>query len=280
MKKKKKIIKVDTSIKVLRNFGKSFKYYFKNIIYIVALNLLLSFLITKFLMLPMKMFFSNIFQNIALSKTLYFSILFMVIYPIKVTLYGNTIYTMKSHGINDIKELLSDIIKRFLPTLGTLILYTISIAFFLCLFVLPGLIFFFYYYFAVYFCAVGDIVNKENNKIKQLNGASALGRSYTLVKGNLIRFITLTSLSVILAILVRKIIFNLLGSVDLFPNITANYFITLSIYDFVLISNALLFIKFQGIENDIIEDETNRNFEEQVKMNYSALSHQSSIKKK
>ena len=268
---KKKKSTVDIRLFLFRNIKKSFKYYFKNIFYILFTNfvgfiIINNFFKTKYAIFLMKFFSTRIFFDIA-----YYGLFILLFSTIKIILYGNTICVMKSGGVNDIKDLFSLVIKRFLPTLGTFIIYIFVVLFFSLLLVIPGIVFFFYYYFAVFLCAVGDINNKDKNTMKIINGGKALARSYNLVKNNLFRFMLLTITIVLITYFLQAGIMTFIIQSGFAINNLFYNAIRFSIFDLIIIYSALIFTKFEGIENDVIEEEFKNDQEEQAMLNQAAV---------
>ena len=279
MKKKKNTISVDIRLFLFRNIKKTFKYYFKNILYILFANIVCFFIKNKFFNFSYTSFILKFFSTPLSFNIAYYGIFLALFSTAKIILYGNTIYVMKNNGTNDVKDLFGLVIKRYLPTLGTLIIYIISISFLGLLLVIPGILFFFYYYFAVFLCAVGDVNNKEKNDPKVLNGGKALARSYNLVSGNLIRFSLLTIIICIIAYFINKfIIITTLQLGFIFTKFTYNV-ISLCVYDIILIYSSLMFIKLESIENDVIEKESGNNKEEQAMLNQAAINNFGKSKK-
>ena len=280
-KKRKKIISIDTSLWLFTNIKKTFKYYFKNIFYIFFLNLISFIIIEKFIKIQYGIFILKISPTPIIFKVLYYSIFIILFYTIKAVLYGNTVYVMSTKGSNDIKDLLSVLFKRYFPTLGTIIVYMVTVFFFGVPLVLPGILFSFYYYFGIFLCCVGDInnIDKDKNAPKLLNGGKALGRSYTLVKNNLIRFMTLTVIIAFITYVINRFIITVLIKFGFILNNLTYNFIRCCIYDLFVIYSAVIFIKFQRIENDVIEEEFKNNQEEQALLNEAAINNFGKSKK-
>jgi len=178
---------------------------------------------------------------------------------------------MKAKGANDIKDLFSVVLRRFFPTLGTLIIYILVILFFTLLLVIPGIVFFFYYYFAIFLCAVGDINDKEKSTMKLLSAGKALTRSYNLVKNNLIRFMVLTITMVLLTYCLQLWTINLIIKFGFLMNNTTCNIVRFCIFDLIIIYSALMFTKFEGIENDVLEEDFRNKQEEQAMLNQAAI---------
>lgn len=268
---KKKKSTVDIRLFLFRNIKKSFKYYFKNILYILFANIvgfiiINNFFKTQYAIFIMKFFSTPISFNIA-----YYGSFILLFSTIKIILYGNTVCVMKAKGANDIKDLFSLVIKRFLPTLGTFIIYMFAVLFLSLLLVIPGIVFFFYYYFAVFLCAVGDINNKEKNTMKVLNGGKALARSYNLVKNNLIRFMLLTIIMALITYALQVGVITLIVRFGFVMNNLIYNIVRFCIFDLIIIYSALMFTKFESIENDVIEEEFKNNQEEQAMLNQAAI---------
>lgn len=249
---KKKERKLDTRLFIVKNIMKTVKYYFKNIFYILFMNFIVFYIFNVFFKEEYTILLLKIFDNgTFIFKLFYYGIFLIIFYTIKMILYGNTTYIMKKGAKNDIKDLLSIVLRRFLPTFGTFILYIFSVIFFSILLLIPGIMFAFYFFFAMFLCSVGDI-NEEN---KLLNGAKALGRSYHLVKGNLIRFIFTTSIIIFLIFFIEELIIIVLNNI--FGLQLSNFVlqgIKFTAFDIVIIYASLLFNKLEGIENDILEE--------------------------
>lgn len=279
-KKKKKIINVDIKLWIFRNIKKTFKYYFKNIVYIFCFNLISFLIINNFLKVPYYGLMANLFSSPMSFRIGYYGSFLAIFYSLKVILYSNTTYTMKINGVNDVRELFVLLIKRFLPTLGTFIIYVVAVLFFGLFLIIPGILFIFYYYFAVFICALGDLNNKEKNEPKRMTGAKPLGRSFMLVKGNLLRFMTMTTIISCIVFIIYKVFLKVLLFLNL-ADIGNTLFNTFSfcIFDIMVIYSTVMFIKFEGIENDVIEEQSRKNMEEQVMMNQAAINNFGKSKK-
>lgn len=269
--KVKKKLATDVRLKVFRNLRKTFKYYFKNIFYIIFLNVSLILLCDKFFKTTYLTFLSETFQKNTTFNLFYYVLPIIFFTTIKIILYGNTVYVMKSGGINDIKDLFSLVIKRFLPVFGTFIIFVFSVMIFSVFLIIPGIMYFFYYYFAIFLSAIGDINNKENNQIKILNGLKTLGRSYILVRGNLIRFAFLTFVIFFTIFTIER--FTTAAMIESGFNIDSNIvqIVRFCIFDIFIIYSVLIFVKFEGIENDIQEERFKRNREEEVMLNRAVV---------
>lgn len=281
---KKKKVDIDTRLFLIRNIKKTFKYYFKTILYILLTNIILIYGFFKFLrpsyygmMLDLfstknyTIFGINKFINISSFKLFYITSLLLIMISIKVIFYGNVITTIKKNGINDVKELLKTVLRRFLPTVGTYFLYIIIISFFTLLAIIPGIVFFFYYYFSLFLTGIGDLNNKEKNAPKLLNATSAMSRSYVLVKHNLIRFSILTIIMIAITFLLDKYLFIFFAYINLKIKYMQTYMIKFCIYDILIIYSAVMYTKFQGIENDVIEEEFRSSQEEQRLLNQASV---------
>lgn len=250
MAKKKQ--KLDTRLFIIRNTRKTLKYYFKNIFYILFMNFAVFYAFNVFF----KYKYTTIILSLAKSDTLLFKILYygiflLIFYTMKIILYGNTIYIMRKDGKNDIKDLFSIVSRRFLSTLGTFIFYIFTIMVFGCLLVLPGVMFAFYFFFAMSLSSLGDL--NDGNKI--MNGAKALGRSYRLVKGNLLRFMLMTFIITFLAFYIEKTVIAIFVNIleIKLSSFTLNA-IRLTAFDMLIIYTSLLFHKLESIENDVLEE--------------------------
>ena len=252
MKNKKKK-SVDIRLFILRNIMKTIKYYFKNIFYILFMNVVCFLILNKLFEQYYSGFILKFFSSHGAYKIAYSTIFIILFSAIKVILYGNTVYVMKSNGTNDIKDLFESVLKRFLPTIGTFIFYTVVCLFLTCLIVGP--IFLFYYYFAIFLCAVGDVNNKDKNVPTVLNGAKALSRSYALVSGNLIRFSLLTIIMIFLTYYLNKYTISTIIELDFIFKSTTYNMISLCIFDLLIIYSSLMFVKLEGIENDLIQND-------------------------
>lgn len=272
MVKKKKKTLVDIRLFLFRNIKKTFKYYFKTLFYVLFVNFGLFFLINYFLKVRYAMFVLGFFSTPLSFNIAYYGSFIVLFYTLKVILYGNVIYIIKSNGSNDLKYLLSLTIKRYFPTLGTFMIYIVVCLFLSLLLIIPGVVSVFYYVFSLFLCAVGDINNKNKDKLVVLNGGKALGRSYALVKGNLLRFACLTTgIIALVYFLDRFVISTIIQHGFILSNFVFNS-IRLCIYDIIIIYFSLMFVKFQSIENDVIEEEFKQNNqEEQAKMNKAAV---------
>jgi len=257
-------IKTDIRIKIFRNIIKTFKYFFKNIFYIVFLN---TFFISMYAYIFEPKYFKFLSDNIQDPSVIYifrFILPLLFLYIIKIIFYGNTIYVMKSGGVNDLKDLLSLVFRRFLPVLGTLIIFMSSVFLFLLLLIIPGIMYFFYYYFAIFLTAVGDINDKQKNELKTISGLKTLGRSYKLLKNNLMRFSFLTITMVIIAVAIEKFAIAILINLGFGIDNTFAWILKFCIFDIIIIYSALMFMKFEGIENDVLEERFKGNQEEEV----------------
>lgn len=249
---KKKEQKLNTRLFIVKNTIKTVKYYFKNIFYILFMNFFVFYIFNLFLKDGYTVLLLKIFNNgTFVFKFFYYGLFLIIFYTIKIILYGNTTYIIKKGAKNDVKDLLSIVLRRFLPTLGTFMLYIFSVIFFSILLVIPGIMFAFYFFFAMFLCSVGDI--NEDNKL--LNGAKALGRSYRLVKGNLIRFMFTTFIIISLVFFTEEVIIIILSNMF---GLQLNDFVLQAIkftaFDMVIIYASLLFNKLEGIENDVLEE--------------------------
>lgn len=268
---KKKKSNVDIRLFLFRNIRKTFKYYFKNIFYILFTNIVGFLIINSFFKTQYAIFLIKHISTSLSFNLAYYGTFILLFSTIKIVLYGNTVAVMKTKGTNDIKDLFFLVAKRFFPTLGTFIVYIFVVLFFGLLFIIPGIVFFFYYYFAVFLCAVGDINNKEKNTMKLLNSGKALARSYNLVKNNLIRFMTLTIIICVIAYCLQKATLIFIADLGFTLNNLTYNVIKFSILDLIIIYSALMFTKFEGIENDVIEEEFKNNQEEQAMLNQAAI---------
>jgi len=268
---------IDTTLKVGRNIGKTFKYFFKNALYVIVTNIFFAFIIANYIKIPYMMFLSSAFKSQTTIWLAYVASLISVLYPIKVILYGTTIYTVRSGTFNSIGELLSSVLKRFLPVVGTFVLFLFVVSLLAVALVVPGLIFFFYYNFAVFFCAVGDVNNKENTKIMMLNGPKALSRSYALTKGNMLRVFVAFIIVLISAFLMEKLLTSIFISLGIIPGAFIRELTVLIAFDLVVIHQALIFFKLQGIENDVLEEGLRKGIEDEARMTSQAMIRQSVI---
>ena len=279
VKKKKKQISVDIRLFLIRNIFKTFKYYFKNIWYILFTNIFFLMLINKFIKIPYSLFIVKYFSTRFYYNLAYYGVFIIMFSTMKIILYGNTVYVMKTSGTNDIKDLCGNVVKRYLPTLGTFIIYIAVVAFLTLLFVVPGVVFLFYYFFGVFLCAVGDINNKKGNELINLNGGKALARSYNLLKGNLIRFIILTLTILFITYFIDVFVMNTIRILGFTMSPLIYNIITCCIYDIIIIYGSVMFVKIEGIENDVIEEEFKNNQEEQAMMNQAAINNFGKSKK-
>lgn len=250
MKKKKKS-SVDTRLFIFRNTKKTLKYYFKNIFYVFFMNLVVFVIYDKLFKTEYILFilkFINI-NNISF-YTLCYAIPLIAFYTIKVILYTHTIYIVRNGGINDIKDLFSTVVDRFVPVFGTFILYVCAILFFGLLFVIPGIIAIFYFYFSVYLSAIGDL----NDGKKLLSGGKALARSYQLVKGNLIRFSLTISIIAFISLILEKIALISLLIFDIKVDNSFSQAIWFTAFDTLVICGALLINKLSSIESDYLAE--------------------------
>ena len=113
-----------------------------------------------------------------------------------------------------------------------------------------------------------------------MTGAKPLGRSFMLVKGNLLRFMTMTIIVSCIVFIIYRIFLRVLLFLNL-TNIGNTLFNTLSfcIFDIMVIYSTVMFIKFEGIENDVIEEQSRKNMEEQVMMNQASMNNFRNVKK-
>ncbi len=269
MSRKRKVKGVDTRLFLIKNTIKTCKYYFKNIFYILFMNFAFLAILFYFFKDAYGVFLLNITSNSLstspdtantnafLFKILYYSIFIILFSVIKIILYSNIMLITKNSGRNDIKDLFVITLRRFLPVLGTFIMYLASIAFFSLFFILPGIFFAFYYFFGVYLSSIGDL--NEDNKI--MNGGKALGRSFSLVKGNLIRFMILTLVIIIIAFIVENIFILIFKTLDMYSSEIIVIGSMLSSFDIIIIYGSLLFHKFSKIEIDFLEG---KGFKEDV----------------
>jgi hypothetical protein len=264
IKKKKKIL----PLKIFKNIKKVIKYYFKNFFYIIAMNSIAVFLFWRFWRPSFHAFVARFAKPGLFYDIFYYAIVLIPVSVVKIILYGNTVYVMKLNGKNDLKNLILLLVKRFFPVLATVLLYLIVVFVLTCFGGIPGIMFFFYYHFSSYLTAVGDI-NYKNIKqemktakieeIRILQAGQALGRSFDLVKSNLIRLIFLTAIFVLVMSLsqiglvwaIKYVIrnFNYIPSTAIFTTLK------FCLYDIIYLYSAFLFVRFEDMEKDVLEEE-------------------------
>ena len=269
MKKNKNDI--DIRLFLFKNIKKTFKYYFKNILYILFINIVGFYIINAFLKVPYAILIMKFFSTPTTFDIAYYGSFLIFFSTIKIILYGNTVYIMNRNAVNDIRELFFLVLKRFLPVVGTFLIYIIAVLFLSLLLIIPGVVFFFYYYFSVFLCAVGDINNKEKNKEKILNGGKALARSYNLVRNNLLRFMILTVVIAFITYFIQVSFIKFLFKLDIILSNTTYNIIRFTIWDIFIIYSALMYVKLQGIENDAIEGDLDAKRKEQIMLNKAAV---------
>ena len=279
VKKVKRKISVDIRLFLIRNVFKTLKYYFKSIWYILFTNVVLISIFYKLIKLPYSLFLSRHIKSYTLYNILCYGIFIVFLYVIKIILYGNAVYMIKRGSGNDIKELFSNVVKRFMPTLGTFMLYLCAVLLFSLLLILPGVLFFFYYFFAVFLCAIGDLNNKKESNPEIMSGVKALSRSYVLVKGNLIRFAILSCVMIFITYFMYVFAINSIKILDFRLNSLMLNIILNSVYDMLVIYGIVMFIKLEGIENDVMEEEINASMEEQALLNTAAVNNFGKSKK-
>lgn len=256
MKKLKKKIKTDTSLKVFKNIKETLKYYLKNILYILGLNILIFSIFETFFAKNYYILISKFFDLYTMEFSIaYNGFLLFIFFIFKSIFFSNIIYNQKNNTTNSILETFGISFKRFLPVFGTTIFFLITVSFFGLFLILPGILFFFYYFFSIYLSAVGDINNKVNNVTLMLSGIKAFGRSYNLVKGNLIRFIFMTLIIATVIYFFEKETMSYIADLHIELNSITRNIIINSIYDLAIIFTVLIFLNLEKIESEVHAEE-------------------------
>lgn len=248
---KKKKSGVDTRLFIFRNTKKTLKYYFKNILYILFMNFVIFAIYDKVFKIEYMLFILRLVNiNNFSFYTFCYIIPLIAFYSIKVILYSNTIYIVRKGGINDIKDLLFTVLRRFLPVFGTFILYIFTVLFFTALLIIPGIMAIFYFYFAVFLSAIGDL----NDGRKLLTGAKAIARSFQLVNGNLIRFSLTIFFVTICGFIIEQILIIIFNILNIKIENTISQAIWFTGFDILVICGALLINKFSSIESEYLAE--------------------------
>lgn len=281
--KHKKKTTVDTKLRVFKNIKDTFKYYFKNILYIVVLNILLLviaeiFFANNYALLISK-FFGVAMLNTKVFYILYYGLPIFILYSFKSIFFSSIMYSQRSNTSSSLIEAFSVSSKRLLPVCVMIVVFLIVVSFFGLFLILPGVLFFFYYFFSIYLCGIGDINNKENSEIILLSGTNALSRSYNLVKGNLIRFILLTIIVIGITYFTEKFLISYAFKLNVgLDEITKNI-MSFSIYDILIIFTISVFFNLEKIEFDIKEEEDEAEAKERALMMQDALENKNKAKK-
>lgn len=181
-----------------RTIKKTFVFYLKNIVYIFILN----GLYLKFAFNPIKnsvhFYLAPLFNKISFVNNASFFITLGLLVVLKITLLTGTSDNFNKKVSNDVSMLVEQMLMRFFAVFATTLLVLALVGFGTTLFVVPGVICLIYLLFAPFLSAVrvkktGHI---KGNKI--LMGASALARSYELIKGNFIRLLVFNVIFLIL----------------------------------------------------------------------------------
>ena len=257
--KHKKKTTVDTKLRIFRGIKDTLKYYFKNILYIIGLNALVIVAANILVAENYAFFISKIFGlaifNAKVFYAIYYGLPIFILYSFKTIFFSNIMYSQSSNTSSSLIEALSVSFKRLLPVCGMIVVFAIVVSFFGLFLILPGILFFFYYIFSIYLCGIGDINNKENSEIVLLNGTRALGRSYNLVKGNLIRFILLTVIIAGITYFGEKSLLSYAAEFNVGLDKVMKNIISFSIYDILIIFTISVFFNLDKIEFDVKDDE-------------------------
>ncbi len=276
--KVKKKTTVDTKLRIFKNIKDTFKYYFKNILYIVSLNIIIFAVAKLFFADNYILLIGRIFP-VSMFYIIYYGLPVFTFYVFKSIFFSNILYNQRSSTSSSLIEALGMASKRFLPVCGMTVFFLLVVSFFGLFLILPGVILLFYYFFSIYLCGIGDINNKENGEIILLNGIKALSRSYNIVKGNLFRFIFLTLIIGGLTYFVENQLISYVLKLNIgLDDITKNI-ISFSIYDIMIIYLTSVFFNLEKIEADIKEEEDEAEAEERALMMQSALANKNKLKK-
>ncbi|HSQ97892.1 MAG TPA: hypothetical protein VLL98_04195 [Rickettsiales bacterium] len=252
MKKNKKKTSVNTKLKVFQNIKETLKYYFKNILYILGLNILIFSIFETFFARNYSMLVSKFFDLYTTNfYIIYNSLILLVFFVFKSIFFSNIINNQKNNTSNSLLETFGISFKRFFSVFGTTVFFLITITFFGLFLILPGILFFFYYFFSIYLCAIGDTNNRSSGGTLILHGIKAFGRSYNLVKGNLFRFIFMTIIVAVLIYFSEKSIISYIADLHVELNLITKNIIINSIYDLAIIYTILIFLNLQKIESEI-----------------------------
>ncbi|MDD2839520.1 MAG: hypothetical protein PHY80_00120 [Rickettsiales bacterium] len=276
--KHKKKTTVDTKLGIFKNIKDTFKYYLKNIFYIIAFNLIVLVITEIFFVNTYTLTISRLF-SVSTFNIVYYGLPIFILYVFKSIFFSDILYSQKYNTISSLMEAFGMSFKRFLPVCGTTIFFLVVISFFGLFLILPGILFLFYYFFSIYLCGLGDVNNKENSEVVLLNGINALSRSYNLVKGNLFRFMFLTLIIGSLTYFAERSLISYIFKLNIGLNDVTKNIISFSVYDIIIIYTISVFLNLEKIEADVKEEEDEAEAEERALMMQNALENKNKLRK-
>lgn len=276
--KKKKNANLTTKLSIPGITIGTFWYYIRNIIYILAINVIVAGIYLHFK--APALVFLNTFLNTTRGMNIAYSLFIVGIFTVyKIIFYGNSVYFMKTKTHTNVFELFTLSLKRFFPVIITIICYVIAVLLFSVLLLLPGIYVAFAFFCSIFITAVGDVGKTGRGETTNLfapKGVDALTASKELMQDKLLRTMVATIISITILYFLGGLIYN---------NLVANnpdfddYFkllIRFMTTDIFIIYGALLFADCEAVDAKNEEIRLDKEMEEKAKI-YSELSQNQAI---